>query len=99
MRKRIKFVIKAGTATSIYDDDISQLLQKKLHAQAEVSRVSHVEPVAGKHNDITFEADLAPVKGPKLIGIKSYKAAVTAEISWLEENHIVTKKQAQAIQH
>lgn len=90
--KRVKILIRGGQVLALYDDEIAQALQKDLGAKAEVKRVSHVEPVPGVHDEIAFEADLSPINGPKLTGFPTYRKAVQAEVAWIEENHLTTKK-------
>lgn len=92
-QKRVKILIRKGTVTTLYDDELAHALQEELGAKAEVKRVSHVEPIPGEREEILFEADLAPVNGPKLSGFKTYKEAVAAEIAWLEEHFLTTSKE------
>lgn len=49
-----------------------------------IFRASHVEP----DQDGAWWADLAPVAGPKLGPFKLRSAALAAESSWLEANHL-----------
>lgn len=58
------------------DIDLSQL------GQLSIQRGSHVEPTA----DGQWTADLSPVDGPQLGPFSTRTEALTAEVSWLQEN-------------
>lgn len=88
-RETHKFLISKGRIISLYNDEISILLQKELKAKSTIERVSHVKPIPGENEEIIFEADLAPVGGPKLTGFKTRKKAIQAEIDWVNEHLLI----------
>lgn len=65
-----------GSALTVYGEaiDLTDL------GRVAISRASHVEPTA----DGTWEANLAPVGGPKLGPYARRTEAINAEIAWLE---------------
>lgn len=73
------YVRPDGTLQAIYDDALN--LQKI--GDAAIHRASHVEPAAGLPNQWT--ADLTPVGGPVLGPFTTRRAALAAEIAWLDE--------------
>ena len=74
--RQLKLVIKAGTITAIYDDALTALFDG---ADVDIRRATHVEP-DGKN----WIADLSPVGGPVLRGFTTRKAALAAEVRYLD---------------
>ena len=67
-----------GTTRFIHND----VLDAKALGAASIQRASHVEP----NDDLTWTADLTPVKGPVLGPFPTRAAALAAEVLWLERN-------------
>ena len=67
-----------GGVRCVYGEDIdlSQL------GRLSIQRGSHVEPTA----DGQWTADLSPVNGPRLGPFSTRTEALSAEVSWLQEN-------------
>jgi hypothetical protein len=74
--RQLKLVIKAGTITAIYDDALTALFDG---ADVDIRRATRVEP-DGKN----WIADLSPVGGPVLRGFTTRKAALAAEVRYLD---------------
>lgn len=72
------YVRPDGTLQAIYDEavDLQQL------GQVNIRRASHVEPAADQPGQWT--ADLTPVGGPVLGPFATRRAALAAEIAWLD---------------
>jgi hypothetical protein len=81
-------ILSNGNIRFVYSDEMSKALQKAgvLH----IMRVSHVEP----NSNGKWEADLSPIKGPKLGPFKTREAALQAEVKWLEDKYLGKKKSA-----
>ena len=71
---------KDGSLRFIYTDRLACLLGA---GKAEIKRASHVEPVSDG-----WEADMAPVGGPKLGPFPLKDEALTAEVAWLLKHGI-----------
>lgn len=81
--KRLKLVVKHGEITAIYDDALVALMQD---AKVRTKRASHVEP----HEDgCGWFADLTPVGGPIMRRFSTRKAALDAEVAYLND-HVLT---------
>lgn len=70
-----------GQVAFLYDDALGALL---LEGEGRVLRASHVEPTP----DGRWQADLAPIGGPKLPTTRSRLASIHAEIHWLEQHRL-----------
>ena len=68
-----------GTIRFIHDDDLALLLAC---GAASIARASHVEP----NEQAQWEADLEPVGGPTLGPFPTRRAALQAEVAWLNEH-------------
>lgn len=70
-----------GTVRCVFGEeiDLGQL------GQLSIRRGSHVEPTP----DGQWTADLAPVQGPLLGPFPTRTAALTAEVSWLQEHWLL----------
>jgi hypothetical protein len=75
---------KDGSVTFLHSDEAMQLASR-LGGTPEIARASHVEPVPGTKS---WEADLAPVGGPKLGPFPTRQAALAAETTWLQLNRL-----------
>lgn len=71
-----------GTIGAVHNDALADLYDE---GQAEIKRASHVEP-SFDGGQITWTADLSPVKGPKLGPYRLRSEALQAEIDWLQAN-------------
>lgn len=78
---KLVLCFRAGTMRAIYNDALAPMLRQ---GRATVRRASHVEPCIADNTQ--WEADMSPVGGPKLAGFKTRKAALAAEIQYLETN-------------
>jgi hypothetical protein len=87
-----QILIKSGKLKALYRDGHSHQLLSKLGGKAVIKRASHVEAPETDLKEIEFHVDLSPSGGPILEGFKSYQAAVDAEITWINENILNTKK-------
>jgi hypothetical protein len=87
-----QILIKGGKLKALYKDGHSHQLLSKLGGQATIKRASHVEAPLSSLEEIEFHVDLSPSGGPTLKGYKSYKEAVDAEVDWINENILNTKK-------
>ena len=72
------FIRPGGACECLYDEDfdVSPL------GQLTIRRASHVEP----NEQCRWQADLSPVGGPILGPFATRRAALAAEIAWLEAN-------------
>ncbi|GMV80538.1 MAG: hypothetical protein AMXMBFR7_17220 [Planctomycetota bacterium] len=70
-----------GQVEFLYDDALGALL---LEGEGRVLRASHVEPTS----DGRWQADLAPIGGPKLPATRTRGASTQAEIVWIERNRL-----------
>lgn len=68
-----------GTLQFIYSDSLQAIA--KAVGQPETRRASHVEP-----DGDGWSADMSPSGGPKLTGFATRKAALDAEVEWIEQN-------------
>ncbi|MBE7462977.1 MAG: hypothetical protein HS116_05715 [Planctomycetes bacterium] len=66
-----------GQVAFLYDDELGALL---LEGGGRVQRASHVEPTP----DGRWQADLAPIGGPKLPVTDDRRSALNAEKNWIE---------------
>lgn len=80
------YVDANGTLQYVHDDALAAYLEP-FASSVEIRRASHVEPAADGRS---WEADLAPVGGPKLIGFKTRAEALLAERDWLQEHYMPT---------
>ena len=67
-----------GVIGFLYDDSIRPLLEA---GRPEIRRASRVEPTA----DGRWEADLAPLGGPRLGPFELRREALDAERAWLQQ--------------
>lgn len=79
-------LIKNGKVKALYKDGSSHQLLEKLGGKAAIRRASFVEAPETELEKIEFTVDLTPSGGPILKGFTSYEEAVTAEVSWLNQN-------------
>ena len=92
-----RVLIQDGRVETLYDDATAESLLSRLGGKASIQRASHVEAPTKHLDRIEFTVDLAPSQGPMLEGFPSYKAAVSAEIDWINENRLnPSRKQTQA---
>lgn len=68
-----------GEVAWVYDDALQALLEE---GEAVIRRASHVEPTP----DGRWQADLAPVGGPKLSTTLHRAASIDAETAWIERH-------------
>ena len=68
-----------GKISFVYCDELRPLLQQ---GRAEIRRASTVEPTP----DGRWQADLAPVGGPRLPICETRQEALQNEVQWLEQN-------------
>lgn len=71
-------ILPNGTVESIWSDDLVELAEQ---GDAQIRRVSHVEPTASG----AWEADMSPVQGPVLGPFRTRGEALNAEVQWLQQ--------------
>lgn len=79
--KLLKLVVKNGSILAIYDDSLVAMFGEA--ERVTTRRASHVEP-----DGEGWSADLSPVGGPILNGFTTRKAALDAEVRYLDQ-HVV----------
>lgn len=74
-----------GTVEFIYADALAPVLEGGDFA---IRRASHVEPT----QDGRWQADMAPVGGPRLDATLTRTAALAMEVHWIEENWLLRSR-------
>lgn len=75
---------ETGGVTFLYSDE-AMGLARELAGVPSINRASHVEPIPGTTQ---WEADMAPVGGPKLGPFATRQEALATEARWLMENRL-----------
>jgi hypothetical protein len=79
----MKIVItKTGEVRCLYSDEMADVLKEV--GPSKIRRASHVEPTP----EGEWGADLSPVGGPVLGPFGTRAEALSAEVEWLEANHL-----------
>lgn len=73
-------VCRDSEIVHMYSDELQGL--DEISSGLSIVRASHVEPAS----DGSWMADLRPCGGPTLSGFKTRRAALDAEVAWIEEN-------------
>jgi hypothetical protein len=80
----IEMIVKSdGSIAAIHNDALAALYEE---GETTISRASNVEPVKTVAGDVMWQADLAPVGGPRLEPKRLRADALTAEVEWLKQN-------------
>lgn len=85
MTSHVVKILANGNIQFIYSDELAEALRSA--GVIHIARASHVEPTPkGK-----WEADMSPLKGPKLGPFKTREAALLAEMKWIEDKYLRKK--------
>lgn len=81
-----KYVIafRNGEAHQIYDEGCPIAIPGKKVCK----RASHVEPVEGPENTVSWVVDLTPLGGPIFPPLTTRTQALAAERQWIEDHYL-----------